>query len=262
MVPRRSEPGASHAGSRLRHLDVEAHLRDPVIKQAFVTPMFDLIAPRYDDFTRRFSFGMDAGWKRALVSRAAREIPDGGRCLDVGCGTGDLALALARARPDVSVTGIDASARMLELAEGRRARAALPNVTFVAGDLARLGAPAASADAITAGYALRNTPSWRTSLGELARVARPGGLLFTLDFYRPEPPIWRFLFLRYLAAAGWVYGWLWHREPVAYGYIARSIAHHVTGTVFAEGLAEAAFRVVEERRWLGGGIVMHLATRE
>ncbi len=261
MDPGRSQPGGRHSGSSLRHLDVEAHLRDPGIKQAFVTPMFDLIAPRYDAFTRRFSFGMDAAWKAALVARAAQAIPEGGHCLDVACGTGDLALAVARARPDVSVTGIDASAPMLALAEARRLRAALPNVNFAAGDLARLDAPPASVDAITAGYALRNVPSWRESLGELARVARPGAHLLTLDFYRPEHHLWGYLFLRYLAAAGWLYGWLWHREPVAYGYIARSIAHHVTASGFAAGLAEAGFRPVGERRWLGGGIVMHHAAR-
>src|SRR5687768_7160973 len=47
----------------LRDLDVERHLGNPEIRQAFVTPMFDLIAPRYDDFTRIFSLGMDQGWK-------------------------------------------------------------------------------------------------------------------------------------------------------------------------------------------------------
>ena len=48
----------------LRGMDVEACLGDASRKQAFVTPMFDIIAPRYDSFTRLFSFGMDAHWKR------------------------------------------------------------------------------------------------------------------------------------------------------------------------------------------------------
>jgi hypothetical protein len=61
---------------RLGALDLEAHLRDPTRKQAFVTPMFDVIAPRYDDFTRLFSFGMDAGWKRDAIAAAVAEWPD------------------------------------------------------------------------------------------------------------------------------------------------------------------------------------------
>ena len=52
----------------LRGLDLEAHLADPARKQRFVTPMFDIIAPRYDAFTRVFSFGMDATWKAELLA--------------------------------------------------------------------------------------------------------------------------------------------------------------------------------------------------
>jgi hypothetical protein len=44
---------------RLDAMDLEASLADPALKQRFVTPMFDIIAPRYDRFTRVFSFGMD-----------------------------------------------------------------------------------------------------------------------------------------------------------------------------------------------------------
>ena len=59
---------------RLGARDLEAHLRDPARKQAFVTPMFDVIAPRYDDFTRLFSFGMDAGWKRDAIAAAETQL--------------------------------------------------------------------------------------------------------------------------------------------------------------------------------------------
>ena len=63
---------------RLGQLDVEEHLRDPTIKQRFVTTMFDVIAPRYDHFTRVFSFGMDRGWKRLLLQEVERAVPTDG----------------------------------------------------------------------------------------------------------------------------------------------------------------------------------------
>lgn len=240
---------------------MEAHLGDATIKQRFVTPMFDLVAPRYDDFTRRFSFGMDAGWKRELVHDASAVIPSDGRCLDVACGTGDLAFAVARARRDVRVTAIDASLRMLAAASQRPERRLLPNVEFAAGDLAALSLPAASADAVTAGYAMRNAPSWERALAELARVLRPGGHLLTLDFYRPRSAAWRALFLSYLGAAGNLYGWLWHREPVAYGYIARSIEHFVSWQEFSRGLEAGGLRVTAVRPRLGGAIALHHAVK-
>jgi len=246
---------------RLRDLDLDRHLADPGLKQAYVTPMFDLIAPRYDAFTRRFSFGMDVRWKRDLLRRAAAAIPPGGRVADVASGTGDLAFRLAHLRPDLHVTALDIAPRMLELAAARRHREGAANVTVSAGDLAALGVASGSCDAVTAGYALRNAPSWQEALGELARILRPGGLLFTLDFYRPESAVWRTVFLEWLWLAGRCVGWWWHREPMAYGYIARSIDHFVSAERFAATLATAGFDVTAVRRFLGGGIAIHQAVR-
>src|SRR5437660_12226461 len=59
--------------------------------------MFDRIAPRYDLLNRVLSLGRDASWRRRAV--AAAGLGPGERALDVGAGTGDLALALAKAGP-------------------------------------------------------------------------------------------------------------------------------------------------------------------
>jgi demethylmenaquinone methyltransferase/2-methoxy-6-polyprenyl-1,4-benzoquinol methylase len=241
--------------------DVDAMLRDPGRKQQLVTPMFDLVATRYDDFTRLFSLGMDARWKRALVRRVAESAPVGGRVLDVACGTGDIAFALAAARPDLAVTAIDASGQMLSLARARRHALRVPNVELVAGDLARLALGDGGADVVTGGYAIRNAPSWRAALSELGRVLRPGGTLHTLDFFQPVFPPWRLAYLTYLALAGRMVGWWWHREPMAYGYIARSIAHFTSANGFARALERAGFRVTHVDRRLGGGIALHTAVR-
>ena len=79
----------------LEALDLETYLSDPGRKQSFVTPMFEHIAPRYDAFTRLFSFGMDASWKRELMAWFAQRAPARAVVLDVACGTGDLALSKA-----------------------------------------------------------------------------------------------------------------------------------------------------------------------
>jgi demethylmenaquinone methyltransferase / 2-methoxy-6-polyprenyl-1,4-benzoquinol methylase len=259
------EPSSLTRGRRaadaqaLEALDLETHLGDPALKQRFVTPMFDVIAPRYDDFTRAFSFGMDASWKRELIALAASELPDQYTALDVACGTGDLALALARARPGGRVTGIDVVPGMIQRAAVRGA--GVESVTFGVADLTRLPFPDASVDLVTAGYALRNVPSYEVALRELARVLRPGGCLLTLDFYRPSFAPWRVLFLGYLSVAGSLCGWAWHRAPVVYRYIARSIAHFVTARDFTCALGTTGFRVLTVRRMLQGGVAIHHATR-
>jgi ubiquinone/menaquinone biosynthesis C-methylase UbiE len=89
--------------------------------------------------------------------------------LDVGTGTGRAAIALA-AR-GAAVTGVDASAEMLAVAE-RRAKEAHVNVTFARGDAHGLAFAAQSFDAVVCLRVLMHTPDWRRSLAELCRVAR------------------------------------------------------------------------------------------
>ena len=245
----------------LRDLDVERYLGDPALRQSYVTPMFDLIAPRYDDFTRVFSFGMDRGWKDSLVDMARTTVVPGGLVADVATGTGDLAYAVAQSRPDLRVAAVDVSTEMLSRARRRGESAASSNVRVSGGDLSALPFASRSLDGVTAGYALRNTPDWNASIAELARVLKPGGRLFTLDFYQPPFAPWRTLFLGWLAFSGRAVGWWWHREPMAYGYIAHSIEHFTTAQRFSEALESNGFKVLATESHLGGGIVLHHAQR-
>jgi demethylmenaquinone methyltransferase / 2-methoxy-6-polyprenyl-1,4-benzoquinol methylase len=248
--------------SRLADLDLEEHLADPGLKQRFVTPMFDVIAPKYDRFTRVFSFGMDVGWKRELIALVSKAIPTNARVLDLACGTGDLAFAAGAIATRGSVLGIDASPMMIEQARDRASRQRSgDSVRFAVGDLTSLDVPDASADVITAGYALRNAPNYELGVAEIARVLRPGGVLATLDFYRPESWLWRRLLLFYLSIAGNLVGWLWHREPVVYGYIARSIDHFVSWQRFSASLEANGLQVETVRTKLLGGVAIHVAVK-
>jgi len=242
----------------LRDLDLQRHLDDPALKPAFVTPMFDLIAPRYDEFTRLFSFGMDAGWKRELLTQALATTGELRTTLDLACGTGDLAFAVGSARGTSRVVGVDASTNMLSIARARASAAGLADrVTFREGDMSSLPAPDASIDLVTCGYGFRNA-NLAPSLAECARVLRSGGVLAALDFYRPPSALWRALFLGYLRATGNAVGWWWHREPVAYGYIAHSIAAYVTSTEFTTTASRAGLELVRVSTHLGGGVATHV----
>jgi demethylmenaquinone methyltransferase/2-methoxy-6-polyprenyl-1,4-benzoquinol methylase len=242
-------------------LDLEQHLADPALKQAYVTPMFDVIAPRYDAFTRTFSFGMDRRWKERLLAVASAALPRDAIVADLATGTGDLALGLAHARPDVRVIAMDVSMPMLAIARARRAGDGGLPVALAGGDMDALPVATASLDGVTAGYGVRNAPDWRRAISELARVTRTGGHLFTLDFYRPESRAWRAVFLRWLWTTGRLVGARWHGEPMTYGYIARSIDHFVSWQEFSDGLHAGGFRVGAVRRYVGGGIAMHHAVR-
>jgi demethylmenaquinone methyltransferase / 2-methoxy-6-polyprenyl-1,4-benzoquinol methylase len=235
-------------------------LRDAGRKQAFVTPMFDVIAPRYDDFTRWFSFGMDAGWKQALLTRALASVPHVRRVVDAATGTGDLAAAVANRVPHVEIVGIDPSREMLRAATARHASLA-SRVHFVEGRLESMPVATAQADLLTAGYGFRNVADLDAALRESARILRPGGILASLDFHRPHNALWRRLFLGYLRASGNAVGWWWHRTPAIYGYIAASIETWCSATAFAQRATRHGFRVVEIRERLFGGVAIVVLQR-
>ena len=251
---------------RLGTLNLESHLRDPARKQAFVTPMFDVIAPRYDAFTRLFSFGMDAGWKRdaiaASVGPGLHARSQDCDVLDLASGTGDLAVGIARALPTARVSALDASLEMVRAATRRLATRdadVSARVRVMVGDMTTLPIPDASMDIVTAGYGVRNAPDATRAILEMRRVLRPGGRLVLLDFYRPEQRLWRLVLLRYLQTAGNAVGWWWHRDPVVYGYIARSIDLFMSWQQCSAILSHNGFRVARVSQHLGGGVAQHEA---
>jgi demethylmenaquinone methyltransferase/2-methoxy-6-polyprenyl-1,4-benzoquinol methylase len=245
----------------LRGLDPNRQLDDPATRQRYVTAVFDLVAPRYDAFTRWFSFGMDAGWKREVESLAERALVGRDRAfvLDLACGTGDLTFPFARAGR--VVVGLDVSREMLGVAAARALAEPRVAPRFAAADMIALPLPVASVDLVTIGYGLRNASRLDDALDEVARVVRPGGHVVTLDFCKPANAAWRRLFLGYLRVAGNVYGWAWHREPAAYGYIPRSIERFVTADELTDALRGRGFDVYHVTKKLLGGICVHVARK-
>ena len=133
--------------------------------------MFDRIAPVYDVMNRVMTAGLDLRWRRIAAEAVVRS---GDRVLDACCGTGDLAVACAQ-RGGV-VTGLDFSPAMLE-----RARRKLPAATWVEGDLLALPFEAASFEATTVGFGVRNVADLEKGLAELRRVLVPGGRVAVLE---------------------------------------------------------------------------------
>ena len=154
---------------------------------AAVKQLFDSVASRYDQLNDLLSLGLHRQWKRQLQSflRPAA----GETWLDLCCGTGDLALELARrVRPGGSVVGLDAAAAPLELARQRQSRQPWLNVAFQQGDALATGLPDGSADGIVMAYGLRNLRDPAVGLKEMARLLKPGRRAGVLDFNRLTAP--------------------------------------------------------------------------
>jgi demethylmenaquinone methyltransferase/2-methoxy-6-polyprenyl-1,4-benzoquinol methylase len=213
-----------------------------------VNDLFATIAPRYDLINDLQSFGLHRLWKRRLVRVA--QVSQGDHALDLCCGTGDVAFALARA--GAKVIGLDFSEPMLDVA--RRRAAAGHSVRFLQGDALAVPFSENSFDAVTISYGLRNLSDWRAGLREMWRVARPGGRVLVLDFGKPASALWRRLYFAYLRACVPLLGRLFFRDAETHGYILESLQHYPAQQGVAAGMRELGFsesRVVE----LLGGVM-------
>ena len=219
----------------------------PERKRVYNERHFAEAASQYDLATRMMSLGRDAGWKRALVAA----LPDlqAPVCVDLACGTGDVAFLLAGRYPEGDVTGLDLSAPMLAIA---RERNRFTNVRFERGDLCGLPFPDASADVVTGSYALRNAPDLRKALAEVHRVLSPGGVAAFLDFSNPERSLLRYL--QYLLLRSWcgLWGFLLHGTPEIHGYVAESLRAFPDRNRLRGIFRENRFEVLTERRFFLG----------
>ncbi len=231
-------------------------------KRRFVRGLFATIADRYDVVTVALSYGRDRAWKRRLASLAAPR--QGERVLDLATGTGDLAFAMAGRGAvgvvGVVVVGLDVTARMIELARAKRTGRCAP--VFLVGDMAALPFPSRSFDVVTTSYGLRNVPALDGALAEIARVLRPGGRFWSLDFNRPANRGVRTAYLAYLEVAGSVLGWALHRDPDTYRYIPASIRTYPGADAIVRMLAVHGFSQARYHPVLGGLMAMHSAIRD
>ena len=120
-----------------------------------------------------------------ILTRA--ELHPGQRVLDLGTGTGSLALTGApRVAPGGRVIGFDISPEMLALARERASRAGLGNVSFAEGRAEAIPADDSSQDTVLASLSLMYVIDRAAATREIARVLRPGGRLVAAVWAGPE----------------------------------------------------------------------------
>ena len=138
----------------------------------------DWLLPFYDPFTRLLGA---ASALRRLIAQA--ELAPGHRVLDLGCGTGALALEAKRAQPGCEIVGLDPDVRALARARAKAGRAGL-DIAFEQGFGDALPFADASFDRVLSSFMFHHLPAAQKPavLRELRRVLRPGGRLHLLDF--------------------------------------------------------------------------------
>jgi demethylmenaquinone methyltransferase/2-methoxy-6-polyprenyl-1,4-benzoquinol methylase len=151
-----------------------------------IQAIFDRIAPVYDELNHQLSFGQHRIWKMMAVKWS--EVKNKDTALDLCCGSGDLALMLAKkVGKEGKVMGLDFSCQQLAIAKTRQARQCPQiNMNWIEGDALALPFENNFFDCATMGYGLRNVTDIPLCLQELRRVLKPQAKAAILDFHRPN----------------------------------------------------------------------------
>jgi demethylmenaquinone methyltransferase/2-methoxy-6-polyprenyl-1,4-benzoquinol methylase len=222
--------------------------------------MFAAVAPRYDFLNHLLSLGRDIAWRRA-TAKALREVlaRPGSLAADVCCGTGDMALALARYSAG-KVIGTDFCRAMLLRAQRKAWRSDRP-LFLAEADALALPFRDGSFDVVSVAFGLRNVGSRAAGLRELRRVLKPGGTVAILEFSHVRSPVFgplfRFYSQRILPRLGtWISG-----VPGAYQYLPDSVSQFPDQESLAAVLPAAGFVNVRYRNFTGGVAALHLAEK-
>jgi demethylmenaquinone methyltransferase/2-methoxy-6-polyprenyl-1,4-benzoquinol methylase len=215
-----------------------------------VQAMFDRIASVYDLMNSVMTAGLHHRWRSRAADLA--NVGEGDRVLDVACGTGDLAIEMARrVGPSGEVIGSDFSENMLDLA-----RAKAPGLRFEQANALDLPYEDDSFDAATVGFGARNFSDLPQGLREMTRVVSQGGRVVVLEITTPtKPPLSTFFSL-----------WFDRIVPLlgrdeAYTYLPNSVKRFPGPEALAETMAAAGLRDI---RWIltaGGIIALHVGTK-
>ncbi len=213
----------------------------PEEKARYIRHMFARIASRYDLANRVLSWGRDLGWRKRAAHLALP--PPQGRVLDLGTGTGEMALFLAQ-EGSYRVTALDSSPPMLELGR-QKAKASDLSIDFLIGDAVSLPFSDGLFDRLISAFLLRNLKSIPQGLAEMRRVVRPGGYVTSLELFKPQSRAIRPLYDLYLNRLAPLLGQFITGEGEAYRYLPLSIEGFLTPSKLAQAMKRAGLVEVE-----------------
>ena len=224
-------------------------------KSAYVEQMFNKIAQKYDLFNDIITFGMHRQWKRFVARQTDLHAEQS--CLDLCCGTGDIAREGLRRYPSSKVTGLDFSEEMLNIAESKNNNEI--TVQYIPGDAMNIPFQDAAFDAVTIGYGMRNVQNVSQFLQEILRVLKPEGVLVSLDVGKVRIPILAELNHFYFFHIVPLVGKLLMPGEEFFQYLPESSLEYPNQESLKYLMIETGFQKVEFHNFVFGASTVHVA---
>ena len=200
---------------------VKPYKESSLSKKEQVATMFDNIAGNYDFLNHFLSLGIDIFWRKRLVRKLQKQKPQ--NILDVATGTADLAIAMMKIKP-FNVVGIDISNGMLEVGRKKIKQQDLEKtIQLQQADSEDLPFEDATFDAVTVSFGARNFENLQKGLSEMARVLKPGGKIYILEFSQPTLFPFKQLYDFYFKFVLPLIGKLLSKDNAAYTYLPESV---------------------------------------
>lgn len=218
--------------------------------------MFGSISARYDLLNTLMTFGRDHIWRRRVVASA--DLPPAGSLLDIGAGTGKIALEALHHDPKLKVAAADLTFEMMKVG---REYAGERNLLWCCADALNLPFFDKTFDAATSGYLIRNVPDIKRCFSEQFRVVKPGGKVVCLDTSPPPDTIMKPFIMLHLKVVIPVFGGLISGKWDAYKYLPESTRSFKTPEELSRIMNSAGFTDVSYRRYMFGTIVILEGTR-
>ncbi len=225
----------------------------PAEKTERVGAVFTSVARDYDRMNDAMSAGMHRLWKDRFVRRVKPR--SGEVILDMAGGTGDIAFRLARSGAAVTVADINAD--MLAVGQERAAKLASPPAAWSVQNAEELSFAAASFDAYTIAFGIRNVTHIDRALAEAHRVLRYGGRFFCLEFSTVTWPGFADVYDAYSHHIVPRLGQMIAGDAASYRYLIESIRRFPPMPEFAAMVAGAGFAGVKAEPILGGLVAIH-----
>ena len=224
---------------------------------AWVRGMFGRVAHRYDLANHLLSFNIDRHWRAHTVRRVRHILQNpAARVMDMCCGTGDLVLALERAR-GAAVLGSDFCHPML-VAAGEKVSSRRGQSLLFEADALHLPLRDRSLDLITVAFGFRNLANYEAGLREMRRVVKPGGMAAILEFSQPPNRAFAELYNFYSRRILPVIGGAVSGNRDAYTYLPESVRKFPSASQLVLEMRRAGFAEASYEYLTGGIVALHL----